>query len=320
MRQRSQPSPPPPPRFAPRGLRWILGLALSCGAARAVAAEPHPSSRADADAIAKLDRQVRELRALLADVQRSEREHFETLRRLLDRTGAAAAGSPGEVKVVSPETTAAPSEAGGEGTAAAASPTEAKAAPVALATVTGRVSVKGPLRDVYVYLEGFRSNAGRKAEIEVVQTHKSFEPAFSVALVGTRATFPNRDTFFHNVFSTTPAPFDLGTYRADETPPSVTLKTPGVVELSCNIHAQMRAQILVVPNRVYTRVADDGTFKLDKVPAGRRKLVAWGPGLRAARVEVNVPARGAAVTIDLEPEVPTRHLNKFGLPYGAYRD
>jgi len=194
------------------------------------------------------------------------------------------------------------------------------ATPQPLATITGRVSAKGPLRDVYVYLDGFRSNAGRKADIEIVQTHKSFEPAFSVALVGTRATFPNRDTFFHNVFSTTPVPFDLGTYRADETPPSVTLKTPGVVELSCNIHAQMRAQILVVPNRVYTRVAEDGTFKLDKVPAGRRKLVAWGPGLRAVRMEINVPPKGAAVTIDLEPEVPTRHLNKFGLPYGAYKE
>jgi len=296
--------------------RWALGLTLGCGfvgGARVWAAEPAHATRGDADAIAKLDRQLKDLRALVSELQRSEREHFETLRRLLEKTTGAASEVPG------PQADAEASER-----AAAAGSAEVKpampATPLALASVTGRVSAKGPLRDVYVYLDGFRSNAGRKAEIVVVQTHKTFEPAFSVALVGTRATFPNRDTFFHNVFSSTPEPFDLGTYRADETPPSVTLKTPGVVELSCNIHAQMRAQILVVPNRVYVRVSEDGTFRLDKVPVGRRRLVAWGPGLRAARLEVNVPANGAAVTIELEPEVPTRHLNKFGLPYGSYKE
>lgn len=296
--------------------RWALGLTLGCGVvggARAWAAEPAHTTRGDADAIAKLDRQLKELRALVSELQRSEREHFETLRRLLEKTPGSASEAPG------PQADAEASERAAAAGSAEAKPTMA-ATPLALASVTGRVSAKGPLRDVYVYLDGFRSNAGRKAEISVVQTHKTFEPAFSVALVGTRATFPNRDTFFHNVFSSTPVPFDLGTYRADETPPSVTLKTPGVVELSCNIHAQMRAQILVVPNRVYAHVSEDGTFRLDKVPVGRRRLVAWGPGLRAARLEVNVPANGAAVTIELEPEVPTRHLNKFGLPYGAYKE
>ena len=308
-------------------------LAVLFASAIVQAAEPKPPSRASAGdtaaELARVDRELRELRATLGEVQRSEREHFEVVRRLLDRSASRASASS--------ETTSAPAGPGDRlavgvsGAGATGQPAPGALAdpastppqpppPIVLATVTGRVRTPGPIRDVYVYLEGYRSNAGRKAELEIVQTHKTFEPSFAVALAGTRATFPNRDTFFHNVFSPSPVPFDLGTYRADEKSPGVTLNAPGVVEIFCNIHAQMQAQILVVPNRVYARVAEDGTFRLDKVPAGRRKLVAWGPTLRPVRLEVTVPAGGTHVSFDLEPAPPIRHPNKFGLPYGAYKD
>ena len=302
---------------------WAAGLLALATPSRARAAEPRAATRSAETAaeLARVDRELRELRATLTEVQRSEREHFEVVRRLLDRRAASAAtgreSAGGAANGDGAPEPAGSNEANALSGAAAA---PARPAPVTLATVTGRVTTPGPPHDVYVYLEGFRSNAGRKAELEIVQTHKSFEPSFAVALAGTRASFPNRDTFFHNVFSTAPTPFDLGTYRADEKAPSVTLSVPGVVEIFCNIHAQMQAQILVVPNRIFARVADDGTFRLDKVPAGRRKLVAWGPGMRPVRLEVSVPAGGTKVSFDLEPAPPTRHLNKFGLPYGAYKD
>lgn len=290
-------------------LTAALGAGLAAGAERTARAEPRAGGADLRPESARLERELHDLRSQLNDVQRSEQEHFETLRRLLQNNAAAPASDAMDATVALP---------------AGASSAEAKApsppAPLVPVTVTGHVTSKAPLHDVYVYLEGFRSNAGRKAQVEIVQTHKSFEPTFTVALVGTRATFPNRDTFFHNVFSPTPVPFDLGTYRADETPPSVALNSPGVVEIFCNIHAQMRAQILVVPNRVFTRVADDGSFRLDKVPTGRRKLVAWGPGLRPTRIEVNVPPAGTSVTFDLDVEPPASHKNKFGLPYGAYKE
>ncbi|HEY4183437.1 MAG TPA: hypothetical protein VGP07_00135 [Polyangia bacterium] len=288
----------------------LVGLALAgvIVAGTPLRAEP----RGSASETARLERELRELRSQLSDVQRAEQEHFEAVRRLLQKDGGAPPpDTRKDVAASAPESS--------EPTTTAA-PVAPPPAPLVLTTVTGQVTSKIPLHDVYVYLEGFRSNAGRKATLEIVQTHKSFEPAFTVALAGTRATFPNRDTFFHNVFSPTPVPFDLGTYRADETSPSVPLNTPGVVDVFCNIHAQMHAQILVVPNRVFTRVADDGSFRLDKVPAGRRKLVAWGPGMRATRIEVNVPAVGMSVKLDLDVESPVRHKNKFGLPYGAYKE
>ena len=281
-----------------------------------VRAEPRAAkSDSSAAEIARISRELHDIHTQLNDVARSEREHYEAVRRLLQQKDGAAPPAADATASGAVADTGAISDP-----SAAPMPAAPTPPPIVLTTVTGHVTSKIPMHDVYVYLEGFRSNAGRKAQIEIVQTHKSFEPAFTVALAGTRATFPNRDTFFHNVFSPTPVPFDLGTYRADETSPTVPLNTPGVVEVFCNIHAQMRAQILVVPNRVFTRVADDGSFRLDKVPAGRRKLVAWGPGMRPTRLDVAVPAGGTTVKFDLDVEPPVRHKNKFGLPYGAYKE
>ncbi len=44
--------------------------------------------------------------------------------------------------------------------------------------------------------------------------------------------------------------------------PPVTLLKPGPVEIFCNIHSKMRADILVVPNAHWTRVSSDGSFSL----------------------------------------------------------
>jgi plastocyanin len=298
---------------------WLLGAA---GSARAREGREHdPPEKPERSDLARIDRELKEQRALLQQVARSEQEHYEAVRRLLERQGGASGLPPS-----SPAAPGGPTEGtepGNGSETSSATSNRPTAAPLTFARVTGHVSGKGPaLKDVYVYLEGFRSGAGagRNASLEIVQASKQFEPRFAVALLGTRLSFPNRDTFFHNVFSSAPVPFDLGTYRANEASPSVVLKTPGVVEIYCNIHAQMSAQVLVVPNRVFAKVNDDGSFRLDKVPVGHRKLVAWGPGMRPLRLDVNVPAAGTEVAFTLEPELPVRHKNKFGQPYGSYKD
>jgi len=299
--------------FTSRG-RWALGRRLTGLAVGGVVVCGAGGVRArDSGELARIDRELKEQRELLQQAIRNEQEHHEAIRRLLEKQQGAAAPAP-----------AASDGAGAGATDVEATPAQelvARPAPMVLARVTGHVTAQGAaLQDVYVYLEGYRSNAGRNASLEISQVGKQFEPRFAVALPGTRASFPNRDTFFHNVFSPTPVPFDLGTYRANEETPSVVLKTPGVVEIFCNIHAQMSAQILVVPNRVFAKVEQDGSFHLDKVPVGRRKLVAWGPGLRARRLDVTVPNGGTDVTIALEPTLEVRHKNKFGQPYGSYKE
>jgi plastocyanin len=189
-----------------------------------------------------------------------------------------------------------------------------------MASLRGRVQgTGGDLGSVHVYLEGMRSS-GKGKTLEIIQKGKQFSPQLAVAVAGTKVTFPNRDVMFHNVFSPSPKPFDLGTRQAGEVGPSQDLDTPGVVEIYCNIHSKMTAKILVVPNRVYARVGPDGTFRLDKVPVGKRKLVAWGPGFKPQRREVEVTATGAELNFNLEAEPPKAHPNKLGMPYGSYKE
>jgi hypothetical protein len=93
---------------------------------------------------------------------------------------------------------------------------------------------------------------------------------------------------------------------------------PGHVEIFCNIHSKMRADILVVPSALYAKVRSDGSFELPAVPIGSRKLVLWGPSLKPVSQRVDVAPGGTNVsfTAELAPEQP--HTNKFGQPYGSY--
>jgi plastocyanin len=194
----------------------------------------------------------------------------------------------------------------------------ASAAPkeVAAVTVAGRVAWTQGSQEAYVYLEGPGAGRGRAAEIR--QEGKQFYPPVVVLPVGSRLTFPNGDIVFHNVFSRSPAAvFDLGTIKGGETAPPVTLSRPGHVEIFCNIHPNMRADILVVPNDHYTKVRPDGAFSLPAVPAGSRKLVLWGPRLKPVSQTVEVQP-GVSVTFNGEPATPRVHLNKSGRAYGSY--
>ena len=149
-----------------------------------------------------------------------------------------------------------------------------------VALVSGRVTLPNVNDEAYVYVEGRGSARPRAVEIE--QEGKQFTPSVTVVPVGSRVTFPNADAVFHNVFSRTPGTvFDLGTVKGGETSPPVTLLTPGHVEIFCNIHSKMRADILVVPNGHYTKVRPDGSFALANVPIRQPQAGAVGPAPQA---------------------------------------
>ena len=157
--------------------------------------------------------------------------------------------------------------------------------------------------------------------LEIKQKDKQFVPRVAVVLRGTSLVFPNLDPVYHNVFSTSGRnSFDLGAYRAGEPARSAVLTTPGVVEVYCNIHSRMSASVLVVPSPLYAKVNADGSFRIDNVPVGTRKLVAWSPGSKPAQEKVDVGASGAQASFVLDEEGATAHLNKAGQPYGSYKE
>jgi plastocyanin len=204
-----------------------------------------------------------------------------------------------------------------------AAPRRARAPePEKRAAIEGKVSVNGgDLDDVYVYVDGLRGPSVRGKSIEIKQEGRQFSPRLAVVQAGTTAVFPNFDSVFHNVFSTSPHnSFDLGTYRAGDKPRSVTLTSPGVVDVFCNMHQKMSASILVLPNTLYTKVKPDGSFRIENVPVGPRKLVAWSPRVKPAQQKIEVSPQGAQTSFALERAEGRAHMNKLGQAYGSYRD
>lgn len=94
-------------------------------------------------------------------------------------------------------------------------------------------------------LVGLSSGIYASATHEVGQKNKQFTTDKLTIAVGDTVSFPNQDSFFHNVFSLSPAAtFDLGSYSKGETR-TVTFDQPGMIDVECAIHPQMRMQIEV---------------------------------------------------------------------------
>jgi plastocyanin len=248
-------------------------------------------------------------------MMQNEQQRYDMLLKLIQSGGSGAMILP-----PSDASAAAPDRSGG----AAAGKARPAAAPEAArrSFIEGKVSTSGgELGEVYVYVENLKTAPIRGKSIEIRQENKQFIPRLAVVQAGTSVVFPNFDTVYHNVFSSSPRnSFDLGSYRAGDKPRTVTLTTPGVVEIFCNMHQKMTADVLVVPNNLYTKVKPDGSFRLENVPVGARKLVAWSPNAKPAQAKVDVGASGAQATFVLEREGPKAHSNKLGQAYGSYRE
>ena len=162
-------------------------------------------------------------------------------------------------------------------------------------------SPRGLVTDTVIYVDSSAAEPASRPPApnpKLAQKGQAFDPRVVVVPVGGTVDFPNLDPIYHNVFSVSPPRrFDLGKYPRGQSR-SITFPRPGLVNVFCDIHSDMAAFILVVPDRHWTRPAADGTFALPDLPAGRCRLRAWHPDFPARVYEVDVPASGD-VTLDV---------------------
>jgi plastocyanin len=180
--------------------------------------------------------------------------------------------------------------------------------PAPVSTLTGKVTSPGevPLSEMVIYLESpdqARRITVPAETIKVSQKGAKFSPAVVIVCVGQSVDFVNDEdrSIEHNVFSNAPVKrFDLGLYRPGETR-SVTFDKPGAVFLYCSIHRHMDGVVFVSPTPFTSRVAADGTYKIEAVPPGIWLVKTW---LRRRRFpELSVPVlteAGKPATTDLE--------------------
>jgi len=141
--------------------------------------------------------------------------------------------------------------------------------------------------------------AARRDEVpRLAQKDQSFVPRVLAIPVGASVDFPNLDPIFHNVFSVSPVKrFDLGKYPRGQSR-RVTFGKAGLVQVYCDIHANMAAFILVLPNPAFARPDVQGTFALPDLPPGTYTLKVWHPDLPELSRTVEVPEQGD-VALDL---------------------
>jgi plastocyanin len=169
----------------------------------------------------------------------------------------------------------------------------------------------------------FAANSQPTQVPRLIQHNKSFEPHVLVVEVGTVVQFPNKDPFFHNIFSLYDGKrFDLGLYEAGSTR-SVRFDRPGVSFLFCNIHAEMSAVVVTVDTHYFGVSDHSGLVRIHNVPDGRYQIHVWyerslPENLQALSRSVTI-SQGtralAPVRVLLDPNFTLAHKNKYGQDY-----
>jgi len=133
------------------------------------------------------------------------------------------------------------------------------------------------------------------------QRGQRFIPRLMAVVTGQAVDFRNSDNVFHNVFSYSPPKrFDLGRYPRGKSK-RLTFQKPGLVQVFCDIHSDMRADIVVVPSRRFGYVDAQGRFLIDDVPPGKHTVAIWLPKRGERTVQVEVAAnRDATVALGAE--------------------
>jgi len=189
-------------------------------------------------------------------------------------------------------------------------------APVAVVWLT---PVGGTVGDAAA--ENARANSS-SGNWRLVQRHKSFEPQVLVVPAGASVEFPNRDPFFHNVFSLFEGKrFDLGLYEAGSSR-MVRFDRPGISYIFCNIHPEMSAVVVTLETPWYAVSKGDGELSIADVPYGRYMLHTWSEGMgpdskgQAAReITIGEGASLGLIRVPADSGEKLAHKNKYGRDY-----
>ena len=158
--------------------------------------------------------------------------------------------------------------------------------------------------------------------LKLVQHNKSFEPHLLVVPVGAVVEFPNRDPFFHNVFSLFEGKrFDLGLYEAGSSR-YVSFDRPGVSYIFCNIHAEMSAVVIALDTPYYSVSTAKGEVVFADVPVGKYAMHLWyetalPETLKTLTREITVTEASSTLGVLQVPteRLASAHKNKYGMDY-----
>jgi hypothetical protein len=90
------------------------------------------------------------------------------------------------------------------------------------------------------------------------------------------------------VFSLSPAKkFNIGRRPTGQAVPIVMDKS-GIVEVFCDIHANMSAYIVVLENEYFTKPDKQGNYSIDRIPSGTYTLKIWHERLSSTERTITI--------------------------------
>ena len=131
--------------------------------------------------------------------------------------------------------------------------------------------------EIVVYLEGVPGDyEPPKQHVKLDQKFLQFTHRVLPVLKGTIVDFTNHDPVYHNVFSNSQInKFDLGRKGKGEKSSVKVSHSEVPVKVYCEIHSDMKSNILVLDNPFFTTVRPGEKFKIEGIPPGTYKMVAW---------------------------------------------
>ncbi len=185
--------------------------------------------------------------------------------------------------------------------------------PGAAGTLTGMVSEAqhGGVEDAVVWAipkASMPSIQPPHKHAQMAQKAIRFQPRVLPILLGTTVDFPNKDNVFHSLYSFSRTQrFETGLYRPGDKR-SVKFETPGIVNVFCNIHDNMRGSILVLQTPYFTTTSAAGTFTLPSLPAGEYTVKVWHQRLSGAAQTASITdAKPASVSFVLKKGRPRKN-------------
>lgn len=167
----------------------------------------------------------------------------------------------------------------------------------------------GKLANTFVYIKEGTIEGGKKISEFVWPAPSSaatldqdgchYKPHVMGVVVKQDITIKNSDPTTHNIHFTPKNNPDWNQSQPNGAPPLAhKLNVAEVlVPVKCNQHPWMKAYVGVLKHPFFAVSAEDGSFTIKGVPAGKYTVVAWheGPGAGTEKtMEVTVPAAGAA--------------------------
>ncbi len=166
----------------------------------------------------------------------------------------------------------------------------------------------GHLLDTVVYLDKVKKGKAFPKELSgttIDQQGCEFKPFLGAMKNNTKISAVNADPLLHNIHTyeilgrAKKTVFNLSQPDPGTVSKTVKLKRGTAMKVECDAHDFMHGFVFVAKNPYFAIVGEDGTYKIDNVPAGDYTIKVWHGTLKGAKGKVKV-AGGKDTAMDFE--------------------